>query len=142
MYVRHGQPFTDRLLFDMFKRAPSPTFRDTNEGDVSFRFYVLVQLRDLPVDGAPPAAALLWWLRRREEDDRKSDAVFLVVSVLFAFALFSVMLTDSYILPAVPPAMLTGVLLDQHARPRCPDGTRTGRAASRRGSSRPLPGQG
>ena len=41
MLVRHGQPFTDRLLFhDMVKRAFSHV-HDTNEGDdVSFRFYV------------------------------------------------------------------------------------------------------
>ncbi|HLM73676.1 MAG TPA: glycosyltransferase family 39 protein, partial [Polyangiaceae bacterium] len=41
MYARHGQPFTDRLLFhDMFKRAFTHV-HDTNEGDdVSFRYYV------------------------------------------------------------------------------------------------------
>ncbi len=41
MYVRHGQPFTDRLIFhDMFKRAFTHV-HDTNDGDdMSFRFYV------------------------------------------------------------------------------------------------------
>src|SRR5262249_27815696 len=41
MYSRHGQPFTDRLIFhDMYKRAFTHV-HDTNEGDdVSFRFYV------------------------------------------------------------------------------------------------------
>ncbi|MCL2450104.1 MAG: glycosyltransferase family 39 protein, partial [Polyangiaceae bacterium] len=41
MYVRHGAPFTDRLIFhDMFNRAFSHV-HDTNEGDdTSLRFYV------------------------------------------------------------------------------------------------------
>ena len=41
MYVRHGPPFTDRLIFhDMFNRAFHHV-HDTNEGDdTSFRFYV------------------------------------------------------------------------------------------------------
>jgi 4-amino-4-deoxy-L-arabinose transferase-like glycosyltransferase len=117
MYVRHGQPFTDRLLFhDMFKRAFTHV-HDTNEGDdVSFRFYIWqLGYAMFPWTGLVPAA-LVWFLRRREEDDRKSDAsVFLVMWFVFAFALFSLMLTKfhHYILPAVPPAaMLTGVLLD------------------------------
>jgi len=117
MYVRHGQPFTDRLIFhDMFKRAFTHV-HDTNDGDdVSFRFYVWqLGYATFPWTGLLPAA-LLWWLRLREEGDRKSDAsVFLVMWFIFAFALFSLMLTKfhHYILPALPPAaMLTGVLLD------------------------------
>jgi len=41
MYVRHGSPFTDRLIFhDMVNRAFSHV-HDTNEGDdTSFRFYI------------------------------------------------------------------------------------------------------
>ena len=41
MYMRHGAPFTDRLLFhDMYKRA-FVHVHDTNTGDdVSFRYYV------------------------------------------------------------------------------------------------------
>jgi 4-amino-4-deoxy-L-arabinose transferase-like glycosyltransferase len=117
MYARHGQPFTDRLIFhDMFKRAFTHV-HDTNEGDdVSFRYY-LWQLgyATFPWTGLVPAG-LIYWLRRREEGDPKSDAsVFLVMWFIFAFGLFSLMLTKfhHYILPAVPPvAMLTGVLLD------------------------------
>jgi 4-amino-4-deoxy-L-arabinose transferase-like glycosyltransferase len=122
MYVRHGQPFTDRLIFhDMFKRAFTHV-HDTNDGDdTSFRFYVWqLGYATFPWTGLLPAA-LVYWLRRREDDDRKSDAaVFLVLWFLFAFALFSLMLTKfhHYILPAVPPAaMLTGVLLDRMLRP-------------------------
>ena len=41
MYVRHGSPFTDRLIFhDMFNRAFSHV-HDTNEGDdTGIRFYL------------------------------------------------------------------------------------------------------
>lgn len=117
MYGRHGQPFTDRLLFhDMFKRAFTHV-HDTNEGDdTSFRFYVWqLGYATFPWTGLVPAG-LLYWLRLREEGKRQSDAsVFLVMWFLFAFTLFSLMMTKfhHYILPAVPPtAMLTGILLD------------------------------
>ncbi|MCK6591579.1 MAG: glycosyltransferase family 39 protein, partial [Polyangiaceae bacterium] len=118
MYARHGQPFTDRLIFhDMFKRAFTHV-HDTNEGDdVSFRYYVWqLGYATFPWTGLVPAA-LLAWLRRREADDPKADAaVFLGMWFLFAFGLFSFMLTKfhHYILPALPPAaMLTGILLDE-----------------------------
>ena len=122
MYARHGQPFTDRLLFhDMFKRAFTHV-HDTNEGDdVSFRFYVWqLGYAMFPWTGLVPAG-LLYWLRNREEGQRESDAsVFLVMWFVFAFALFSLMLTKfhHYILPAIPPAaMLTGILLDGMLKP-------------------------
>jgi 4-amino-4-deoxy-L-arabinose transferase-like glycosyltransferase len=118
MYARHGQPFTDRLIFhDMFKRAFTHV-HDTNEGDdVSFRYYVWqLGYAMFPWTGLVPAG-LLAWLKRREGDDPRADAsVFLGMWFLYAFALFSLMLTKfhHYILPALPPAaMLTGVLLDE-----------------------------
>ncbi|WP_437876687.1 ArnT family glycosyltransferase [Sorangium sp. So ce513] len=140
MYARHGQPFTDRLLFhDMFKRAFTHV-HDTNEGDdVSFRYYVWqLGYAMFPWTGLVPAS-LVWWLRRREGageggaagergasgevgsvDARQVDAsVFLAMWFIFGFALFSLMLTKfhHYILPAVPPAaMLTGILLDDMLR--------------------------
>lgn len=121
MYSRHGQPFTDRLIFhDMFKRAFTHV-HDTNEGDdTSFRFYVWqLGYAMFPWTGLAPAG-LVWWLRRREDADRRGDAsVFLAMWFLFAFALFSLMLTKfhHYIMPAVPPAaMLIGVLLDDMLR--------------------------
>ena len=61
MYVRHGQPFTDRLIFhDMFKRAFTHV-HDTNEGDdVSFRFYVWqLGYATFPWAGLVPAGAPL-----------------------------------------------------------------------------------
>lgn len=137
MYARHGQPFTDRLLFhDMFKRAFTHV-HDTNEGDdVSFRYY-LWQLgyATFPWTGLVPAG-LVWWLRRRDDGvDRRGDgSVFLAMWFLFAFSLFTLMLTKfhHYILPAVPPtAMLTGVVLDDMLRRfqrRSPDDSDTHRS--------------
>ncbi len=119
MYVRHGSPFTDRLIFhDMFNRAFNHV-HDTNEGDdTSFRFY-LWQLGYalFPWTGLAPLG-LLWWLRggTSKLDKERSDAsVLLCMWFVFAFALFSFMGTKfhHYIFPAVPPvAMLIGVLLD------------------------------
>src|SRR5438270_1210966 len=65
MYVRHGSPFTDRLIFhDMFNRAFHHV-HDTNEGDdTSFRFYVWqLGYALFPWTGLAPVG-LLWWLRR------------------------------------------------------------------------------
>ncbi len=119
MYVRHGSPFTDRLIFhDMFNRAFHHV-HDTNEGDdTSFRFY-LWQLGYalFPWSGLAPLG-LLWWLRRgtpKDEDERADTSVLLCMWFVFGFALFSFMGTKfhHYIFPAVPPvAMLIGVVLD------------------------------
>lgn len=123
MYGRHGQPFTDRLLFhDMFKRAFTHV-HDTNEGDdVTFRYYVWqLGYAVFPWTGLVPAGLLAWLSRREqasrdESEARKTDAsVMLGMWFLFAFALFTLMLTKfhHYILPALPPiAMLLGIALD------------------------------
>ena len=119
MYVRHGSPFTDRLIFhDMFNRAFHHV-HDTNEGDdTSFRFYVWqLGYALFPWTGLAPLG-LLWWLRRgtsHEDSDRADASVLLCMWFLFAFCLFSFMGTKfhHYIFPAVPPvAMLIGVVLD------------------------------
>jgi 4-amino-4-deoxy-L-arabinose transferase-like glycosyltransferase len=119
MYVRHGSPFTDRLIFhDMFNRAFHHV-HDTNEGDdTSFRFYVWqLGYALFPWTGLAPIG-LLWWLRRgtsHEDNDRADASVLLCMWFVFAFALFSFMGTKfhHYIFPAVPPvAMLIGVVLD------------------------------
>jgi len=122
MYARHGQPFTDRLLFhDMFKRAFTHV-HDTNEGDdVSFRYYVWqLGYAMFPWTGLAPAALVAWLRRREDASDRRGDgAVFFALWFVLAFALFSLMLTKfhHYILPAVAPvAMLVGVLLDDILR--------------------------
>jgi 4-amino-4-deoxy-L-arabinose transferase-like glycosyltransferase len=119
MYVRHGSPFTDRLIFhDMFNRAFHHV-HDTNEGDdTSIRFY-LWQLGYalFPWTGLAPVG-LMYWLRRSDSYERgKGDvAVFLFMWMLLAFAMVSFMGTKfhHYIFPAVPAiAMLVGVVLDQ-----------------------------
>jgi hypothetical protein len=117
-YVRHGSPFTDRLIFhDMFNRAFHHV-HDTNEGDdTSFRFYVWqLGYALFPWTGLS-ALGLVYWLRRPDAADKgKGDAsVLLAMWVLFGFALFSFMGTKfhHYLFPCVPPiAMLLGVVLD------------------------------
>ncbi len=121
MYMRHGQGFTDRLLFhDMWKRAMVHV-HDTNVGDdVSFRYYVWqLGYALFPWTGLVPAG-LVWWLRRRQDarggTGRGDVSIFLAMWFVFAFALFAAMLTKfhHYIFPAVPPtAMLTGIVLDR-----------------------------
>ena len=142
MYIRHGSPFTDRLIFhDMFNRAFSHV-HDTNEGDdTGIRFY-LWQLGYalFPWTGLAPLG-LIWSFRRsdsavsrlgsvwttlastftgKSDEHREGSAVgdasvMLVMWFIFAFALFTFMGTKfhHYIFPAVPPvAMLIGVVLD------------------------------
>jgi 4-amino-4-deoxy-L-arabinose transferase-like glycosyltransferase len=119
MYVRHGSPFTDRLIFhDMFNRAFHHV-HDTNEGDdTSFRFYLWQLGYALFPWTALAPLGLIWWLRRgssEANDDRTDTSVLLCLWFVFAFALFSFMGTKfhHYIFPAVPPvAMLVGVVLD------------------------------
>lgn len=119
MYMRHGQPFTDRLLFhDMYKRAFTHV-HDTNEGDdVSFRFYIWQLGYAMFLWTGLVPAGLVFWARRRDDADRgRGDvSVFLAMWFCFAFALFTAMLTKfhHYIFPAVPPAaMLTGIVVDR-----------------------------
>jgi 4-amino-4-deoxy-L-arabinose transferase-like glycosyltransferase len=119
MYVRHGPPFTDRLIFhDMFNRAFHHV-HDTNEGDdTSFRFYVWQLGYALFPWTALAPLGLTWWLRRgtSEKDGERADTCILfALWFVFAFALFSFMGTKfhHYIFPAVPAvAMLIGVVLD------------------------------
>jgi 4-amino-4-deoxy-L-arabinose transferase-like glycosyltransferase len=139
MYIRHGSPFTDRLIFhDMFNRAFSHV-HDTNEGDdTGIRYYVWqLGYAAFPWTGLVPLG-LLWGFRRSDSAlarffapraSGSSDAntgatagaavgdasVMLVMWFLFAFALFTFMGTKfhHYIFPAIPPAaMLVGVVLD------------------------------
>lgn len=118
MYVRHGAPFTDRLIFhDMFNRAFNHV-HDTNEGDdTSFRFYIWqLGYAVFPWTGLVPAGLIYWARRSDAADEGRGDvSVFLVMWFVFAFGLFSFMGTKfhHYIFPAVPPAaMLVGTVLD------------------------------
>ncbi len=131
MYVRHGPPFTDRLIFhDMFNRAFGHV-HDTNEGDdTSFRFYIWqLGYALFPWTALAPWSLCAWQsLGLRKGDgiltsaeilrrDRQLDlSVLLLMWFVFSFFLFSFMGTKfhHYIFPAVPPvAMLIGVSLDR-----------------------------
>jgi len=119
MYMRHGAPFTDRLLFhDMYKRA-FVHVHDTNTGDdVSFRYYVWQLGYGLFPWAGFGAGGLLWWLRfRNEADDAQSEVMaFMALWFTIAFAMFTITLTKfhHYALPTVPPiAAVTGVMLDR-----------------------------
>jgi hypothetical protein len=131
MFMRHGQPFTDRLLFhDMYKRA-FVHVHDTNVGDdTSFRYYVWQLGYGLFPWTGLSAAGLLWWLRRGEEraDARSAGLALLGLWFVAAFGMFTISLTKfhHYIFPAVPPiAMLAGILVDRYCLRRAlPDGRR------------------
>lgn len=119
MYMRHGQPFTDRLLFhDMYKRA-FVHVHDTNVGDdVSFRYYVWQLGYGLFPWTGLAAAGLGWWLRRpNDRTDRVGDlGAFLALWFVAAFGMFTITLTKfhHYVFPVVPPtALLIGLMLDR-----------------------------
>ncbi|HEY0469240.1 MAG TPA: glycosyltransferase family 39 protein [Polyangiaceae bacterium] len=123
MFMRHGPPFTDRLLFhDMYKRA-FVHVHDTNTGDdVSFRYYVWQLGYGLFPWSGFGAAGLMWWLRYRDEsDDAQSELMgFMALWFTVAFAMFAITLTKfhHYALPTVPPiAAVTGVMLDRALGP-------------------------
>jgi 4-amino-4-deoxy-L-arabinose transferase-like glycosyltransferase len=125
MYMRHGQPFFERLiLHDMVKRAFEHV-HDTNKGDdVSFRYYVWQLGYGLFPWSGFCGAGLLWWAVGRragqtpKERAQREATTFLVVWWVLVFGMFSVTLTKfhHYILPLVPPtAVLSGVLLARYA---------------------------
>ena len=119
MYVRHGPPFTDQLVFVHMLQRATAHIHDTNEGDdVSFRYYVWqLGYAMFPWTGLC-AAALVGWMRSPERDRRGRalpEVLFFAWFVL-AFGLFASMPTKfhHYIFPAVPPAaMLTGLFVDR-----------------------------
>ncbi len=133
MYVRHGTPFTDELLFaDMYKRA-FVHVHDTNAGDdVSFRYYVWQLGYSLfPLVGIG-AGGLLWAFRRDNDkrDPKGSAYAFFMLWFITAFGMMTITLTKYhyYIFPAVPAiAALSGVLLDRALGERVPEGTRLAR---------------
>ncbi len=104
MFMRHGQPFTDRLLFhDMYKRA-FVHVHDTNVGDdVSFRYYIWQLGYGLFPWTGLSAGALVWWARRRNEtsDPRGDAGAFLGLWFISAFSMFTITLTKfhHYIFP-------------------------------------------
>jgi 4-amino-4-deoxy-L-arabinose transferase-like glycosyltransferase len=119
MYVRHGSPFTDRLLIhDMYKRAFAHV-HDTNTGDdTSFRYYLWQLGYGLfPWTGLAAGGLLLAQREGDEARSRKAETLaLLVLWFVVVLGMFSVTQTKfhHYVLPGVPPlAMLTGILLDR-----------------------------
>jgi 4-amino-4-deoxy-L-arabinose transferase-like glycosyltransferase len=133
MFMRHGQPFTDRLLFhDMYKRA-FVHVHDTNVGDdTSFRYYVWQLGYGLFPWTGLSAAGLVWWLRRKNDqsDPWGDTGAFLVLWFVSGFGMFTITLTKfhHYIFPIVPPiAMFVGLILDRAlGDTKLPEGRRLG----------------
>jgi 4-amino-4-deoxy-L-arabinose transferase-like glycosyltransferase len=122
MYMRHGNQFTDRLLFhDMYKRA-FVHVHDTNAGDdVSFRYYIWQLAYGLFPWTGLAGAAVVWWTRRKNDltDPRGDGGTMMALWLVTAFSMFTITLTKfhHYVLPVVPPtAVLLGVMLDRAMR--------------------------
>jgi 4-amino-4-deoxy-L-arabinose transferase-like glycosyltransferase len=122
MYVRHGPPFTDRLLIhDHINRLASGVHGDN--GSIEY-FLEQLGVATFPwVAFAPVALTMfLWYARRRDaaassvEDHRRDTAIMVGLWFVTAFVLFSAMVTKfhHYIFPVVPPmGIMVGVLLDR-----------------------------
>jgi 4-amino-4-deoxy-L-arabinose transferase-like glycosyltransferase len=118
-YMRHGEPFTDRLLFhDMYMRAFEHV-HDTNTGtDVSLRYYIWQLGYGLfPWTGLAAAGLVVLYGRSQEAGARVRELCQLQASwLLVSFGLFTLSLTKfhHYALPCAPPlAVATGLLLDR-----------------------------
>ena len=126
-FARHGQAFTDELVFrHMIGRATSHLHDTNGTDDVSFRYY-LWQLGYALFGwaGLLPLALARWPGRRSEETSpegaraarqRRGARVLAFLWLALTFALFTAMPTKfhHYIFPTLPPAaMLVGVLLDE-----------------------------
>lgn len=121
-YMRHGEGFTDRLLFhDMYKRA-FVHVHDTNAGtDVSLRYYVwqlgygLFPWTGLLLPGLGVALASGASSAPSARRERELGAV-IALWLCAAFALFTLSLTKfhHYALPCAPPlAVATALLLSR-----------------------------
>jgi 4-amino-4-deoxy-L-arabinose transferase-like glycosyltransferase len=118
-YMRHGEPFTDRLLIhDMYKRA-FVHVHDTNAGnDVSLRYYIWQLGYGLfPWTGLAPLGLGIALACGNDPDRRRRDlSLVMVLWLTIAFALFTLSLTKfhHYALPCVPPlAVCIALVLDR-----------------------------
>ncbi len=119
-YMRHGEPFTDRLLFhDMYKRAFAHV-HDTNAGnDVSFRYYLWQLGYGLFPWTGLAMAGLSVTLRRATEASQKARvlATLSLLWLVVSFGMFSLSLTKfhHYALPCVPPLAIGAALFMDRA---------------------------
>ncbi|MEQ8452891.1 MAG: glycosyltransferase family 39 protein [Sandaracinaceae bacterium] len=119
MYIRHGQPFTDRLLIhDHINRLTAGVHGDT--GSIEY-FIEQMGYGLFPWIALAPLALAAWlapWRRQTAPDDEARRQVLILVALWLAsaFTLFSAMTTKfhHYIFPAVPPAgILVGLAVDR-----------------------------
>jgi 4-amino-4-deoxy-L-arabinose transferase-like glycosyltransferase len=118
MYVRHGTPFTDRLIFhDMLGRVSARVEDKGVVDDFSFRYYVCqLGYGMFPWIGLLPLGLAVPLVSRDDDGERARTLVLLFLWFLCGFALFAFMGTKYYyyILPVVPAAaMLVGAALDR-----------------------------
>ncbi|NUP12604.1 MAG: glycosyltransferase family 39 protein [Polyangiaceae bacterium] len=137
MWIRHGWPFVDRLIFyDMYKRAFDHVHDTNKSDDVSFRYYVWqLGYATFPwVAWIPPALAFPLRADDAADDTSEQDAdrrgvlALLVVWFVGSFALFSYMQTKfhHYIFPVVPAlGMLVGIAADRALAARAATGADT-----------------
>jgi 4-amino-4-deoxy-L-arabinose transferase-like glycosyltransferase len=118
-YMRHGDGFTDRLLFhDMYKRA-FVHVHDTNAGtDVSLRYYLWQLGYGLFPWSGVALGGLGIALSRGSSADEKQRVLGALVALwlTLSFGLFTLSLTKfhHYALPCAPPlAIAAALLLDQ-----------------------------
>jgi 4-amino-4-deoxy-L-arabinose transferase-like glycosyltransferase len=119
-YMRHGDGFTDRLLFhDMYKRA-FVHVHDTNAGtDVSLRYYVWQLGYGLfPWSGLAVVGLGVALERGSASDERQREVgALLTLWLTLAFGLFTLSLTKfhHYALPCAPPLAVAAALLLERA---------------------------
>lgn len=122
-YMRHGEQFTDRLLFhDMYKRA-FVHVHDTNTGDdVSLRYYVWQLGYGLfPWTGLIPLGlGSVLGLGSDPERRRRDLGLVAGLWLTIAFALFTLSLTKfhHYALPCAPPLAVAVALVLERALSR------------------------
>lgn len=123
-YMRHGEPFTDRLLFhDMYKRA-FVHVHDTNTGtDTSLRYYIWQLGYGLFPWSGLALVGLGRLLERGDAADPKQRELSIVAVswLVLSFGLFTLSLTKfhHYALPCAPPlAVGVGLLLERAWRER------------------------
>ena len=125
MFVRHGRPFTDRILIhDHLNRLAKGVHGDT--GSVQY-FIAQLGYGMFPWIGMVPIALGAWlWSARdagpvsAEERTRRDTLMLVALWFVAAFTLYSAMVTKfhHYVFPVVPAAaILIGVVLDRMLGP-------------------------
>ncbi|MGE0789238.1 MAG: glycosyltransferase family 39 protein [Sandaracinaceae bacterium] len=118
MYIRHGPPFTDRILIhDHINRLTAGVHGDT--GSIEY-FVEQMGYGMFPWLAIAPIAVAAWFAPGRgttpRDEKRESAGTMVILWLTATFTLFNAMTTKfhHYIFPTVPPAaILVGVALDR-----------------------------